>query len=89
MSFPMPSIIFLPYDKISSSIDSCHLASITKCTNVYCAATAQGHDEQLLILFQKARSPCCAATAQYYVAHSSFNLIKGDYCNCAVAAQLQ
>lgn len=66
MSFPMPSIFFLSYDRISSSIDSCHLASIAKCANVY-----------------------CAATAQYYVAHSSFNLVKGDYCNCAVAAQLQ
>lgn len=66
MSFSMPSIFFLSYDRISSSIDSCHLASIAKCANVY-----------------------CAATAQCYVAHSSFNLMKGNYCNCAVAAQLQ
>lgn len=57
MSYPMPSIFFPPYDMISSSIDSCHLASITKCINVYCAATAQSHDEQPLFLFQKARSP--------------------------------
>lgn len=57
MSSPMPSIFFPSYDRISSSIDSCHLASIAKCINVYCPATAQGHDEQPSILFQKARFP--------------------------------